>query len=86
MAKHKIPKFLSPLPKEDKDRLMKDWIHVKDMEVIERYVSHLEGELDQLLREEERNSPISWFEFKWNKAKRIGHRLALRKQISDLKG
>lgn len=85
MAIHKVPEFLSVLPKAEKERLMKQYVQWKKWEISELFVKHLERKLDKLALEDDKFSPASWFEFKWKKAERKGQRLELRKLINDLK-
>lgn len=84
-GQHKVPAFLSALPKAEKARLMKQYIQWKKWEISDLMVKHYQKHIDRLLEEEEKSSPLSWFQFKWEKAKRIGQRIAFRKIINDLK-
>ena len=83
--KHKVPEFLSPLPSEEKQRLMKKYLTWKGEEITELMVKHYEKKLEQLLIEDEKDSPLSWFQSKWTRAKRLGKREAIRKFIEHLK-
>lgn len=85
MAQHRIPEFLLHLPREEQARLMKRYRTWKSDEVAEIMVSHYQKKLDQLFLEEERESPLSWFDSKWKRVKRLGQRETLRKLINDLK-
>lgn len=84
-GQHKVPAFLSALPQKEKARLMKQYIQWKKWEISDLMVKHYQKQLDRLLEEDEKLSPLSWFQWKWEKAKRLGQRSALRKIISDLK-
>lgn len=85
MALHKIPEFIAVQPKAEKERLMKLYINWKNNEITELMAQHYEKKLDKLLSEEEKESPVSWFQSKWSRVKRIGRREILRKILSDLK-
>lgn len=82
---HKVPSFISPLPQEEKAEAMKEYIIFKKSGIAKMMVKHYEGKLDLLIRDDEDDSPLSWFQSKWSRAKRLGERLAYRKLIKDLK-
>ena len=84
--KRKIPEFIAQNPStEEKQRLMKQYLKWKKWEIAEMMVNHYQKKLDRLIQEDEKDSPLSWFQWKWGKAKRLGKREALRQFINDLK-
>ena len=84
--KRKIPEFIAQNPStEEKQRLMKQYLKWKKWEIAEMMVNHYQKKLDRLIQEDEKDSPVSWFQWKWGKAKRLGKREALRQFINDLK-
>jgi hypothetical protein len=86
MSKTIIPEFLSSVPnQEEKARLMKQYLQWKRWEIAEIVVAHYEDKLEKLIEEDEKDSPLSWFQYKWNTAQRKGKRSILRKIIKDLK-
>lgn len=85
MALRRIPDFLSSYPKEDKERLMKQYIQWKKWEITGIMIEHYEKKLDQLIQEDEKDSPLSWFSLGFGRAKRLGERKMLRNLIKNLK-
>lgn len=84
MAKHKIPSFLTPLDKETKAEVMKEWITVSNSRSLEHLQTYLQQEVDRLVMEDEKGSFTTFFQTKWNRAKNLGKREVLRKLIKDL--
>ena len=84
MAKHKIPSFLTPLDKETKAEVMKEWITVSNSRSLEHLQAYLQQEVDRLVMEDEKGSFTTFFQTKWNRAKNLGKREVLRKLIKDL--
>ncbi len=84
MAKVRIPTFLTRLDQEEKVEMMKQYQSWKTWKVAEYMVDHLQAELDRLIQEDEKGSPISWFQTRWSKAKRLGKREQIRRLIKDL--
>lgn len=85
MKKHR-PEFIAQLAsKEDKERLAEQLDVWRKSEVVGLMVKYYEKVLDKLILEDEKDNPLSWFQFRWGKAKRVGKREALRKIINDLK-
>lgn len=84
MAKHRIPSFISPLPNEKKEIVMKEWLQVSRSHTVEQLANYLQQEVDRLVREDEKSSFTTWFQTKWNRAKNLGKREVLRKLIKDL--
>ena len=84
MAKYRIPSFITPLDKEKKEVVMKEWLHVRKSHSVEQLASYLQQEVDRLVREDEKASFTTWFQTKWNRAKNLGKREVLRKLIKDL--
>ena len=87
MAKIAIPDFIAKNHPsiEEKQRLMKQYTQWRKWEIAEIMVSHYEKQLDQLVQEDEKFTPLSWFQSKWNRARTLGKREILRKIIKDLK-
>ena len=56
------------------------WVHQDVTEYLEQ---HLQKKLDKLITEEEKDSPLSWFQCKYNRAKRLGQREAIRAILKD---
>lgn len=80
----RIPSFLTSLDKERKQDLMKQYKAWKSWEVADLLKVHLQNELDRLIQEDEKDSPLSWFQTRWSRAKRLGRREQLRQLIKDL--
>lgn len=85
MAAVRVPSFLTRLDQEKKTELMQLYKQWKSDPVAELMVEHLENELTKLTIEDEKDSPFSWFQSRWNTAKRLGKRDAIRHLIKDLK-
>ena len=85
MAQVRIPSFLTKLDPEQKKEMMQQYSSWKRWGVAELMVKHLEDELTKLILEDEKDSPLSWFQSRWNRAKRLGKREAIRHLIKDLK-
>ncbi len=85
MATHKIPAFISSLPKGDKERVMEEFVRLKESESIQTLVTFLERKLNKLVEEEEKSCPLSWFQSRYTQASNLAERKALREIISFLK-
>lgn len=88
MANHVIPKSISRLqkPKEDIERIKKLYINWKSDEITQLVLEGYIKDLKQLVVEDEKENWTTWFQTKWNRAKRLGNRETIRKIISDLGG
>lgn len=64
--------------------MVKQWSYIKGHECIDIMQAHFESQLKQLIIEDERSSPVTWFQSKWSGAKRLGRREQLRILIKDL--
>jgi len=84
LSKIRVPSFLTKLDKEEKVEMIKQWSTLKGYRCIDLMKEHLEDELERLIQEDEKASPVTWFQSKWGKAKRLGRREQLRKTIKDL--
>jgi hypothetical protein len=84
LAQVRVPSFLTKLDKEKKIEQMKRYAIWKSDTIAELMVEHLESELTRLVLEDEKDSPLSWFQSRWSRAKRLGKREALRQLIKDL--
>lgn len=82
-----VPEFITQYStsKEEREKLMKQYCIWTQQDISKMMVSHYEKKLDKLIREDEKESPLSWFQWKWGKAKRLGKRETLRQLIKDLK-
>ena len=80
----KVPSFLTSLDKEKKEEMMKQYKSWKALEIAELLKEHLTNELDQLIKEDERDSFSTYFQTRWSKAKRLGRREQIRQLIKDL--
>ena len=84
MSNIRVPSFLTKLDKEKKVEMVKQWSTLKGYECIDLMQEHFEIQLEQLIIEEEKSSPMTWFQSKWSSAKRLGRREQLRLLIKDL--
>jgi len=84
MATVRVPSFLIKVEKERKAELMQLYKQWKADPVAELMVEHLESELTKLIVEDEKDSPLSYFQSRWSIAKRLGKREQLRQLIKDL--
>ena len=84
MSNIRVPSFLTHLDKEEKREMIKQWSTLKGYKCIDLLAEHLENQLDQLVIEDEKSSPVTWFQSKWSSAKRLGRREQLRLLIKDL--
>ena len=84
MAQVRVPSFLVKLEKDKKIEMMKQMKSFKAWEVSNLLVQHLNDELDRLVKEDEKDSLLSWFQTRWSQAKRLGRREQLRQLIKDL--
>ena len=80
----KVLSFLTSLDKEKKEEMMKQYKSWKTWEVAELLKEYLTNELDQLIKEDERDSFSTYFQTRWSKAKRLGRREQIRQLIKDL--
>lgn len=85
MAQVRIPSFLTKLNPEEKAEMMKQFKSWKKWAVAEAMVEHLEEELTKLIQAEEKDSPLSWFQSRWSRARNLAKRELLRQIIKDLK-
>lgn len=84
MAQVRIPSFLVKLEKDKKLEMMKQMKSWKAWEISSLLVNHLQHELDRLIKEDEKDSLLSYFQTRWSQAKRLGKREQLRQLIKDL--
>ena len=84
MSQIRIPAFIVKKDKEEKARLMKQYLQWKQEEVTELLVQNLQGKLDQLIKEDERDTFLSKFQTNSCRAKRLGRRQELRELLKDL--
>jgi len=84
MAQVRVPSFLTKLDQEKKKEFMQLYKAWKADPVAEMMVEHLESELTKLIVEDEKDTPLSWFQSRWSRAKRLGKREAIRHLIKDL--
>ena len=84
MAQVRVPSFLVKLEKDKKIEAMQHYKIWKTGIVAELLVQHLNDELDRLVKEDEKDSLLSWFQTRWSQAKRLGRREQLRQLIKDL--
>ena len=84
MAQVRIPSFLVKQDKETKERLMKAYLSWKKWEVSELLTKHLQGKLDRLIAEDEKEDFLSKFQTNSRRAKRLGRRQELRELLNDL--
>lgn len=85
MSKVRIPTFLVGTPKEKLGETLTEYHIWQRADTCEKLVGHLEDKLEKLLLEEEKDSPLSLFQSKYNRAKNLGKREILRSIIKDLK-
>lgn len=83
---HQLSKILSTKSPEDKKEYVGRYKTWKVDEITEIMLSQYQTEYKRLIQEDEDESPLSWFQSKWSKAKRLGKRQALRQIILDLGG
>ena len=84
MANIRVPSFLTKLDSEYKKEMMIQFKSWKAWAVSEHLVSHLQEELDRLIKEDEKDTFTTWFQTRWSRAKRLGKREQLRQLIKDL--
>ena len=85
MSKVRIPTFLLCTPKEILSETLQRYKLWKQDVTCEQLVEHLESKLDTLMLEEEKFTPVSLFQSKYERAKNLGKREVLRSIIKDLK-
>jgi len=86
MSAIRVPSFLTKLDKEEKKEMMIGYMQWKKHPVAESLVKYLEGELERLTLEDEKNSFSSWFQTRWNLSSRLGKRQVIRAILKDLTG
>jgi len=73
------------VPKLELGEKLTQYAYWQRAEICEMLVKELESKLEKIMLEEERESPISLFQSKYNRAKNLGRREVLRSVIKDLK-
>jgi hypothetical protein len=68
MAQHKVPAFLSGLPKEEKEELMQEWISIKNKRTMKLLQQYVEAQRDRGVKQLYDLSPVSWFQSRYRQA------------------
>jgi hypothetical protein len=84
MSKVKVPAFFTKLDKKEKVEIMEQYKVWKESFMAQYIKEFLQDKLDQLIKEDEEDTPTTEFQHNWDRSKRLGKREVYRKLPKEL--